>query len=108
MSAIPAAARHAVHERDRQCVRCGVAIAALHHRLKRREGGHGLATLIGLCNPDHAWVHAHPKLARTEGFIVPTWADPETVAVRHFSGMARWQCDDGTITWGGPFVPNDD
>lgn len=63
------------------CERCGHECGPVerHHRKRKREGGDSLANLVMLGRPCHAFVHAHPVLARQEGFIVSVSRDPEDV-----------------------------
>ena len=90
MSDIPSAVRKAVKERQNdQCARCGAAGAEHHHRMRRREGGHGKANIVYLCRTDHRWVHAHPWLAQEQGYIIPTHVDVAaicTVPLKSFMG----------------------
>ena len=81
MSAIPAAKRRAVETRDGGCVVCGMAPYDVHHRMRRREGGHRLSGLVALCRTHHAEVHANPTLGRAWGLIVPTWGDTLTTPI---------------------------
>lgn len=66
------------------CERCGAAWAAhVHHRKLRSQGGSDSpANLAALCLPCHGWCHAHPADAVADGWIVRSYGDPETVAVR--------------------------
>lgn len=88
MSEIPTAARNAVRERQNgQCARCGNAYSDLHHRQRRREGGHGVHNLVGLCRTDHKWVHANPKRAREDGFIIGVHEkDVASIFIKTFMG----------------------
>lgn len=52
------------------CERCLGRGCDVHHRQRRRAGGHGIENLVYLCRTCHSWVHAHPAEARGEGFIV--------------------------------------
>lgn len=101
MSKIPTKAREAVRTRDnQQCQRCGVRGVEIHHRQRRRAGGHGLANMVLLCSVcHHQWAHANPAAAREAGFIVSAYTeDPSTVPMRTFSGT-RMLHDDGSITY---------
>jgi len=79
VSAIPPHARNTASTRDGACVRCGLVEFNLHHRQRRREGGHGVENLIALCGSGttgcHGWAHANPEAARARGYIVPTWIE---------------------------------
>ena len=100
---IPSAVRVAVDARDlRSCVRCGSRSRALHHRQRRREGGHGLENVISMCNACHRFVHAHPTEAREGGYIVSVYTDDvEQVPINGFYGWALLRAD-GSITWASP------
>lgn len=75
-AAIPTKARQVVGERDgRLCLACGSPGTALHHRQRRREGGHGYENLITLCHSDHSRAHSNPAWARERGFIVSVSVD---------------------------------
>lgn len=81
MSSIPKAARKAVADRDQgQCCRCGGAATDVHHRQRRREGGHGVHNLVSLCRNCHSACHARPKMAMETGYIVPTHVPQDEVA----------------------------
>lgn len=97
---IPTQVRVAVDERDRrQCLRCGAASRAQHHRQRRREGGHGLENVISLCNADHRWAHANPTEAREQGYIVSVHVDDvQAVPIRAYYGWVRLN-PDGSIQW---------
>lgn len=90
MSDIPSAVRTAVKERQNdQCARCGSAGAQHHHRMRRREGGHGKANIVYLCATDHRWVHANPAAAQEQGYIIPIHvavADICTIRIKTFMG----------------------
>lgn len=85
---IPTKAREVVRERQGgQCARCGNTYTALHHRMRRREGGHGYENLVGLCDTCHKFVHGSPKVAQEYGYIIPTHVeDVSTVPLKSFMG----------------------
>lgn len=60
---------------------CTDTATDVHHRQRRREGGHAITNLLHLCRPCHAWAHAHPAEARAAGLIVSVYGDPATVPV---------------------------
>lgn len=97
---IPTAARQALQVRDRgQCVRCGARAREVHHRRRRREGGHELANLVSLCGKDHRWCHAHPSEARSLGFIVSAYDDDVADApIRAYYGWVRLTSEGG-VQW---------
>ena len=77
---IPSKVRKLIHERDNgQCKRCGMRGSEIHHRKRRRDGGHRPSNLVLLCHQCHAYVTAHPEDAVKFGWIVPTWAEPAEV-----------------------------
>jgi hypothetical protein len=98
----PAVARR-ITRRDRCCQRCG-ATSGLHkhHRRGKGKGGssrrphaHCACNGILACALCHIWVHAHPRQAEAEGFIVSQSVDePGTVGVmRHAAaggGALQW------------------
>lgn len=92
---IPTKAREVVRARQLdQCARCGNTYAELHHRMRRREGGHGYENLVGLCSTDHRWVHKYPKAAQEQGYIIPTHApDISAVPLKSFMGMVLFTTD---------------
>lgn len=100
MSKIPTQAREDIYVRDnRQCRRCGMRGSEIHHRQRRRDGGHGLGNMILLCSSCHKWAHANPVDARVAGFIVSAWVqDPATVTVSTFSGPMRFD-DTGGVAY---------
>lgn len=104
-NAIPTRARAIVKERDQgHCMRCGAAGAhEVHHRRRRGTGDdpHEVCNLVTLCGPGgcHDWVHAHPELARRQGFIISMFDDePFRITLKSFMGSVRLSCDGG-IDW---------
>lgn len=99
MSQIPTKARGVVRERQNgQCARCGNRYTELHHRQRRREAGHGLEILVGLCGSDHKWAHANPVKAKEHGYIVdPYVEDVASVPIKTFMGWVRFDKDGGTV-----------
>ena len=97
MSAIPTAARERVWERqNRQCARCGGRGYQIHHRQRRREGGHADGNLVGLCRTCHEWVHSHPDSAKERGYIVGISVDdPSAVPIQTFMGLVLFDNDGG-------------
>lgn len=54
-----------------------------HHRKLRGQGGtNTMANLLHLCTACHDYLHAHPRIAYSRGWLVPMGADPETWPVR--------------------------
>jgi HNH endonuclease len=78
-----------------RCEVCGVAFGydddpfcgpALHHRKLRSQGGghtpENLMLLHGLChNLGSGAVHLNVAWSRERGYLVPSWADPDTTPV---------------------------
>ena len=89
MSAIPTKVRKAVRFRDfDRCVSCSSGSASdIHHRMRRREGGHALSVIILLCRTCHEKAHANPTWARERGIIVPTWRVPQAVPLKIVEGL---------------------
>lgn len=99
MSAIPTKARQVVRERQGgACIRCGVPYSEVHHRQRRRDGGHTYENLIGLCGADHRFVHANPVKAKEQGYIVaPGVTAVADVPIKTFAGWVVLG-EDGSIT----------
>lgn len=97
---IPTKARQEVGVRDNsQCRRCGMRGHEIHHRKRRREGGHGLENLVLLCRPCHAWAHANPTLAMERGYIVSVFSeDVASVPLQTFAGPMLFH-PDGAVTY---------
>lgn len=97
---IPTKAREIVRERQNgQCARCGMPYSDLHHRQRRREAGHAVGILVGLCRTDHKWAHANPSAAKRDGYIIdPHEADPTSVALKSFMGWVLFD-NDGNVTF---------
>lgn len=94
---IPTKAREVVRERQGgQCLRCGNRASVLHHRKRRREGGHGYENLVALCNTCHVSVHKHPTVSQEHGYIVPTHVeDVGSVPLKSFMGWVLFDNDGG-------------
>jgi len=86
--------RHQVYVRAvGRCEFCGVPLPgdawdAHHRQLRSRGGPDSLPNLVALCRTHHRWVHEHPAAATAVGFMVPSWADPDTTPL-HLHGR-RW------------------
>jgi hypothetical protein len=97
--------RRAVFERDEHCVKCGKYLydsVAVHHRKLRKHGGpDSLSNLIGLCSTCHNIapnsVHQNPKISYEEGYLVPSWADPEEWPLTLPDGRRVLLKDDGSL-----------
>jgi len=82
---------------------------SFHHRLLRSHGlvdtPDNLVLLSGTgTTGDHGWVHAHVKLAKCLGLIVPSWAEPADWPIyRRDPYGVGWdwflQGTDGQLTW---------
>lgn len=70
----------------------------LHHRQRRREGGHGYDVLVGLCGSDHRWAHKYPLKAKEHGYVVdPHVEDVSTVPIRTIIGWVLFTKDGDTV-----------
>ena len=98
MSAIPDEIRQAVMDRDnRRCVVCRIGVATdIHHRQRRREGGHSLANCVAMDRVCHGRVHNQPKWARDNGWIVSVYDDPSGVPMR-WQGALMYLGYDGSV-----------
>jgi hypothetical protein len=107
MSDIPTKARQIVKERSNgQCSRCGALGYQIHHRLRRREGGHALGILVLLCSTCHKWAHGHPNEAKATGFIISVHdREPEAVPIKTFMGWMLFDNDGGATFVEGEAVP---
>lgn len=97
---IPTAAREAVKARDfGRCVRCGAFGATdIHHRKRRREGGHPLSNLILVDRGCHSWIHANPTKAKEQGLIVSVWESPVDAPMKSWRGWTLLD-DEGRVAF---------
>ena len=59
---------------------CTGSVDHLHHRKLRSQGGkHEVPNLVGICHMCHHWIHMHPAISYTHGWIVKSTKDPQTV-----------------------------
>lgn len=99
---IPQSARIAVRVRERlHCARCNIPLYSghWHHRRSRSvrdQHTHHPCNGLWLCSTCHDWVHAHPFLARPNGWIVlRSVAEPGAVPFRTPNGWRRPDCEGG-------------
>lgn len=87
---IPHKSRDAVKARAMgRCERCGMQGSHWHHRRSRsiRDAiTHSPVNGVWLCSTDHVFVHANPRQAREEGFIVSRYDDPRKVPFLRWDG----------------------
>lgn len=92
--------RQQVFDRDRGlCALCGGPVRwddyECHHRLMKSQLGRDeMANLICLhggysITSCHAKIHAHPRASYRQGFLVPSYASPDSWPVLRFS--AYWE-----------------
>jgi len=110
---VPPATRDLLRQRSRgRCeaaryaAGCTQAATDVHHRKRRRDGGHAIANLVDLCRACHRWAHDHPAEARDLGLIVSAFADPAEapLLVLHRATGERWPAlltDDGAYQLAG-------
>ena len=57
---------------ESNCQRCGGRSEVVHEKLTRARGGSitDPDNCVVLCNPCHAWVHAHPRQAAEDGWLL--------------------------------------
>jgi len=56
---------------------CTGAGRHVHHRKLRKQGGtNGFDNLCALCTECHEWIHAHPSVSYSKGWLVHEW-EPE-------------------------------
>ena len=79
MSKIPTKNRELAKARFRGlCARCALPGTDVHHRQRRRDGGHDVWNLVWLCRACHSWAHANPDAAKRTGIIIPPWDNNES------------------------------
>jgi hypothetical protein len=60
----------------------------LHHRQLRSQGGeHTVENLIHICSTCHYWLHAHPAIAYTNGWLVKSTKNPREIPFRRRGGF---------------------
>lgn len=75
-----------IKERDgNRCARDGsIHDLHIHHRMPRSGGRDERAcNKVTLCAYCHRWVHANPRRAREEGWVVVRTSDPAQIPVKH-------------------------
>jgi hypothetical protein len=81
----------------------GAEAVQLHHRRARGMGStrrpdtNQAANGLAVCYADHAWIEAHPELAKAYGWRVEQAATPALVPVRR-RGQLVLLADDGSVT----------
>src|SRR4029079_10837834 len=93
---LPQGRREEVWLRDAGlCQRCGGEGTDVHHRMRRRDGGHSEWNLVLLCRPCHAWAHAHPDKAREYGYIISAYMEIEEARL---VPLTNWQGNTRALT----------
>lgn len=95
---IPTAKRQQVRERAKgMCERCSGPGYHWHHRRRRAikdDHTHCSCNGVLLCGTCHEWAHAHPQIARQQGWIVIASAlQPGAAAVETIWGRRVLTCD---------------
>lgn len=67
---------------------CNGQAEHLHHRQMRSQGGqHTVQNILSLCHLCHTYVHMHPAISYTEGFLVKSHGNPATAPVKRRGGF---------------------
>lgn len=97
---IPTVSREQVKAREAgRCFRCGCPCVdgEWHHRRGRSvrdEHTHCSCNGVWLCKTCHAWCHAHPFEAKSEGLVVTRFQmEPGGVAAMSYFGPILLRCD---------------
>jgi hypothetical protein len=80
-----------------RCERCGRGMFVFdhHHRkLRSRGGGDSAANLVAICRRCHNWIHANPRQASVDGWMVHEHLDPATTRLK-------------SPLWGDVYLGND-
>lgn len=100
---IPQVSRERVRARAKGlCERCGSLGAHWHHRRSRSVRDaltHSPVNGVLLCTLCHAAVHANPREAIEQGFIVSRYQDPRLVPVERWDGTTIYLNEDGTVAF---------
>lgn len=104
VSRVPERVRDAVIQRAKgRCECCGIGLATdLHHRMRRRDGGHSPENSLLVDRTCHDRIHAHPGWSRDNGWIVGSLSGfEETIAERpaRIGGKWAYLLPDGTYEW---------
>lgn len=100
--------REQVFERcEGYCEKCGGALPeswALHHRKLRSQGGKDvIENFVALHHACHNMgidaVHLNPASAVRDGFIVPSWAQPDVTTVTLADGSSVILTQEGTYLY---------
>lgn len=60
----------------------------MHHRQMRSQGGqHLVVNLIHVCHLCHSWIHMHPAISYTNGWLVKSTGDPAQAPVKRRGGF---------------------
>ena len=59
-----------------------------HHRQMRSQGGqHLVVNIIHICHLCHLWIHMHPAISYTAGWLVKSHGNPATAPVKRRGGF---------------------
>lgn len=96
------------HRARGRCERCGKGALGFdhHHRkLRSRGGGDTASNLVAICRRCHNWVHAHPRQASLEGWMVHEHLTPSRTRLRSLRWGDVYLGLDGE-TYGVPGAPS--
>ncbi|WP_288833730.1 HNH endonuclease [uncultured Corynebacterium sp.] len=67
---------------------CNGRAEQLHHRKLRKQGGeHTVENLVHICHHCHNYLHAHPAIAYTNGWLVKSTKNPRDIPVNRRGGF---------------------
>lgn len=82
-----------IMSRESECT--GRAEHAHHRKLRSQGGKHTVANIVGICHKCHDFVHGHPAIAYTNGWLVKSTRDPREVPFNRRGGFIMLTEDGG-------------
>ena len=71
-----------------------------HRKMRSQQGKHTMENCVAACNACHGYIHRHPAIAYTNGWLVKGVKDPAKIPFRRRGVLSFLRKDGGMIATG--------